>query len=86
MIWTDYFTLIKVLPGRIVTPRFGSLDFADPNLPVDKVKALYEEGFPYLQLTPLGMKLLYPMPPLSKLPAKAEVSEVAVRKIRKRPA
>ena len=50
MIWTDYFNLIKVQPGRIVTPRYGTLDFADPNLPVEKVKALYEEGFPYLQI------------------------------------
>ena len=59
MIWTDYFTLIKVLPGRIVTPRYGTLDFSDPSLPVEKVRALYEEGFPYLEPTALGKDLLY---------------------------
>ncbi|TSA33874.1 MAG: hypothetical protein D4R64_13190 [Porphyromonadaceae bacterium] len=61
MIWTDYFNLIKVLPGRIVTPRFGSLDFGDPSLPVEKIRALFEDGFPYLELTPLGKEALYPL-------------------------
>jgi len=70
MIWTDYFTLIKVLPGRIVTPRFGTLDFADPLLPVEKVLKLFEDDFPYLQITPLGLETLYPVPPLAKLPFK----------------
>ncbi len=59
MIWTDYFNLIKVLPGRIVTPRFGTLDFGDPGLPVEKIRALYEDGFPYLKLTALGKDVLY---------------------------
>jgi len=54
--WTAYFTLIKVLPGRIVTPRFGTLDFSDPKLPVEKVKALFDDGFPYLELTTLGLQ------------------------------
>jgi hypothetical protein len=61
VIWSDYFNLIKVLPGRIVTPRFGTLDFMDPNLPVEKVRALYEDGFPYLELTALGKDALHPL-------------------------
>ncbi len=61
MIWTDYFNLIKVLPGRIVTPRFGTLDFGDLSLPVEKVLALYEDGFPYLELTALGKEALRPL-------------------------
>jgi hypothetical protein len=43
VIWTDYFNLIKVLPGRIVTPRYGTLDFADPNLPVEEFQASYKD-------------------------------------------
>ena len=70
MIWTDYFTLIKVQPGRIVTPRFGTLDFSDPQLPVEKLQVLFEDDFPYLKITPLGMEALYPVPPLAKLPSK----------------
>jgi hypothetical protein len=61
VIWTDYFNLIKVLPGRIVTPRYGTLDFGDPNLPVEKIRALYEDGFPYLELTALGKEALCPL-------------------------
>ena len=86
MIWTDYFTLIKVLPGRIVTPRFGTLDFSDPNLPVDKLQALFEDDFPYLQITPLGMEAVYPVPPLAKLPTKRLETATPVRKPVKRKA
>ncbi len=83
MIWTEYFNLIKVLPGRIVTPRFGTLDFANSNLPVEKVRALYEDGFPYLQLTPLGMRELYPPPPLSALPEKSDFVILPEKRTRK---
>jgi hypothetical protein len=86
MIWTDYFTLIKVLPGRIVTPRFGTLDFSDPSLSVEKLKALFEDDFPYLQITPLGMEALYPVPPLAKLPSKRMETLTPARRIVKRKA
>jgi len=86
MIWTDYFTLIKVRPGRIVTTRFGTLDFSDPHLPVDKLQALFEDDFPYLKITPLGMEALYPIPPLDKLPSKRLESLTPARKPVKRKA
>ena len=78
--WNEYFTLINVLPGRIVTPRFGTLDFSDPSLPVEKVQALFEDDFPYLQITPLGMDALYPVPPLAKLPSKRVETPTLARK------
>lgn len=86
MTWTDYFTLKKVQPGRIVTPRFGTMDFSDPLLPVEKVQALFEDDFPYLQITPLGLETLYPMPPLAKLLAKKVEPLTPARKIVKRKA
>jgi hypothetical protein len=86
MIWTDYFTLIKVLPGRIVTPRFGTLDFSDPHLPVEKLQALFEDDFPYLKITPQGMEALYPIPPLAKLPSKKVEPPIPARKPVKRKA
>jgi hypothetical protein len=85
MIWTDYFMLIIVLPGRIVTPRFGTLDFSDINLPVEKVQALFEDDFPYLQITPVGMEALYPIP-LAKLPSKKVEPLTPARKPLKRKA
>jgi hypothetical protein len=86
MIWTDYFTLIKVLPGRIVTPRFGTLDFSDPHLQVEKLQALFEDDFLYLKITSLGMEALYPVPPLAKLPSKKVETLTLVRKSVKRKA
>jgi hypothetical protein len=67
MIWTDCFKLIKVVPGRIMTQRFGTVDFSDPGLPVEKCLALFEDDFPYLEVTPLGKDVLYPVPVLAKL-------------------
>jgi len=86
MTWTDYFTLIKVLPGRIVTPRFGTLDFSDSSLSVEKLQALFEDDFPYLRITPLGMETLYPMPPLAKLSSKKDEPLSLARKPVKRKA
>lgn len=86
MIWTDYFTLKKVLPGRIVTPRFGTLDFSDPGLSVEKLQALFEDDFPYLQITPLGLETLYPVPPLAKLPSRNVEPFTQARILKKRKA
>jgi len=86
MIWTEYFTLIKVLPGRIVTPRFGTLDFSDPSLPVEKLQALFEDDFPYLKITPHGMEALYPISPLAKFPLKKVEPLTQARKPVKRKA
>ncbi|MFA5817496.1 MAG: hypothetical protein WC865_17980 [Bacteroidales bacterium] len=86
MTWTDYFILIKVQPGRIVTRRFGTVDFSDPSLPVEKVQALFEDDFPYLRITTQGMETLYPMPPLAKLPSKKMETSTPARKPAKRKA
>ncbi len=62
MIWTDYFTLVGVLPGRIVVPGHGTLDFSDTSLPVEKIRTLFEKGFPYLEATSLGKDTFYLVP------------------------
>ncbi len=83
MIWSECFKLIKVKPGRIVTLRFGPLDFADPGLPIDKCQALFEDDFPYLEITKAGMDALYPVP-MEKLGGKTMVPAVkTLRKARK---
>ena len=57
--WKKYFKFIKLQPGRVITPLFGELDFSQDNIPVEKIRELYENDFPYLQITPEGMKELY---------------------------
>jgi hypothetical protein len=57
--WKRYFTFIKLVPGRVVTPRFGTIDFSSDNIPLETIKTLYEHGFPYLQITEQGKAELY---------------------------
>lgn len=61
--WKEYFKIIKLKPGRVVTALFGELDFSRDDLPLQKVKALYENDFPYLEITELGKQELYGIEP-----------------------
>jgi hypothetical protein len=57
--WTKYFKVVKVRPGRIITPSHGELDFSRPNIPVEICKELFEADFPYLEITEAGKRELY---------------------------
>lgn len=57
--WKKYFKVVKLKPGRVVTALFGELDFSRPDLPIEKVKALWENDFPYLEITNEGKNVLY---------------------------
>ena len=59
MNWQDYFTLVKIRPGRVKTSRVGIIDFSDPGIPVETIRSLYEGGFPYLEPTPEGQQKFY---------------------------
>jgi hypothetical protein len=54
-----YFKLKGVEPGKIVTKKFGLLDFRE-KIPLPVLKELYFSGFPYLELTTEGAKRLAP--------------------------
>lgn len=57
--WKEYFTFIKLKPGRVVTTLFGEIDFSRDNIPLEKIVQLYENDFPYLQITEKGKQLIY---------------------------
>ena len=57
--WTDYFKMNKIQRGRIVTSSHGELDFSRDDIPVEICKELFEQDFPFLDLTPLGRQFLY---------------------------
>jgi len=59
MKWQECFKVIRLKPGRVITPLFGELDLSNPNIPLEKIQALFEADAYYLQLTPLGEKTLY---------------------------
>lgn len=68
--WTDYFRLIKLRRGRVITPSHGEIDFGRDNIPIETCKELFDRGFPYLELTGLGEKELYGLVEDPSLPKK----------------
>lgn len=49
----------KLVPGIVITQQFGRMDFRKDNLKVEDLQRLYEEDFPYLELTNEGKRELY---------------------------
>ncbi len=62
--WKLYFNFIKLQPGRVITTLFGLIDFSQDNIPIEKIKALYESDFPYLEITEAGKAELYGIVPV----------------------
>ena len=59
MVVHKYFRLKGIEPGKVVTKKFGMLDFRE-KIPLSVLKELYNSGFPYLELTTEGEKRLAP--------------------------
>jgi len=59
MVIHKYFRLKGIEPGRVVTKKFGVLDFRE-KIALEILKELYKSGFPYLELTNEGAKRLAP--------------------------
>jgi hypothetical protein len=57
--WKSYFKFVKLEPGRVVTALFGELDFSADDIGIEIIKALYESGFPYLEITEEGKAEMY---------------------------
>ena len=57
--WKRYFKFIKLKPGRVVTAQFGEIDFSADNIGIEIIQALYENDFPYLEITEEGKTELY---------------------------
>ena len=78
--WQDYFKLIKLKPGRVITHLFGELDFSRDNLSLEVLKKLYERDFPYLEITPLGKARIYGIPEIADDPSPCEVIPEKVKR------
>ncbi len=52
--WKQYFKFVKLKPGKVVTAQFGEIDFSADTIGIEIIKALYENGFPYLEITQQG--------------------------------
>lgn len=60
--WQKFFILKGIVPGPVVTHKYGKIDFSRDDLSVPMLKDLYEDNFPYLDITPAGLKELYSNP------------------------
>lgn len=61
--WTKYFKVVKIRRGRVITPRHGEIDFSRDDVPVETCKELFEDDFPYLEITEEGKRVLYGVEP-----------------------
>lgn len=62
--WKRYFKFVKLKPGKVVTALFGEIDFSADNIGIEIIKALYENGIPYLEITEVGRAELYGVEPI----------------------
>ena len=63
--WKRYFNFIKLKPGKVVTAQFGEIDFSADNIGIEIIQALYENGFPYIEITEEGKVELYGYTPIN---------------------
>jgi len=57
--WQKYFKVVKIVPGEVVVPGYGKLDFSKDNISVEVCQKLIESDFPYLAITAEGRDFLY---------------------------
>ena len=57
--WQKYFKVINIVPGPVIFPKYGRIDFANPSLSLDLITELYENDCQFLKITPLGLKEIY---------------------------
>lgn len=72
--WKKYFKVVKLVPGEVVVPGYGIIDFSKDNISVEVCQNLIESDFPYLAITEEGKNFLYGEP------VKATVSKKAMLK------
>ena len=57
--WKKYFKVVKLVPGEVVVPGYGTIDFSKDNISVEVCCKLFESDFPYLAITEEGKNFLY---------------------------
>jgi hypothetical protein len=60
--WKKYFKVVKLVPGEVVVPGYGTIDFSKDNISVEVCCKLFESDFPNLAITEEGKNFLYGEP------------------------
>jgi len=50
MSWIEKYKVVRIVPGKIITPWGEKLDLSNPNIPEEKIEKLMSAGCPYIQL------------------------------------
>ncbi len=73
--WRKYFKF-KAVPGVIITQTYGRIDFRSENLSVPMLMDLWENDFPYLEITEEGRNYFYGVEPAQVNVIQEEESKV----------
>lgn len=58
--WKVFFNVVNYKPGPLFMARLGFFDLRNENIPVERIKALYDAGCPFVAPTAEGIKKFYP--------------------------
>lgn len=59
-LWTTYYKVVGIKPGKVVVPGIGEVDLSNEKLPVEFVQKIHDKGCQFLELTEEGKKMLSP--------------------------
>ena len=71
--WKKYFKVTKIVPGEVVVPGHGTIDFSKDNISVEVCRELFESDFLYLAITEEGKNFLYGEPVNTAITKKAKL-------------
>ncbi len=71
--WKKYFKVVKLVPGEVVVPGYGTIDFSKDNISVEVCQKLFESDFPNLAITEEGKNFLYGEPVKTTITKKAKL-------------
>lgn len=60
MSWKNKYKVIGVKPGKVITPKHGTIDLSREDIPLETLDQLNAEGFPYIERIHSGEKKTKP--------------------------
>ena len=77
--WKKYFKVVKLVPGEVVVPGYGTIDFSKDNISVEVCSKLFESDFPYLAITEEGKDFFYGEPVKATVSKKVKLKSTRLK-------
>jgi hypothetical protein len=77
--WRRFFRF-RMVPGVMIHPRFGKIDFRRDDLDVEMLRQIVEAGSYYLELTPEGQREFYGVEVQERIEKEADQKRVRKKK------